>query len=116
MSLLLFPAFLSASRQFQLSRVTSLAICDTLQLENVNPVIKWPNDILTLRGKIAGILIEHGITGGNISHTIVGIGLNLNQSEFPAFPMNATSLFLETGIKSQLDALAEVLVEKIMVQ
>jgi len=55
MSLLLFPAFLSASAQFHLSRVASLALCDTLETLGVDPVIKWPNDILTRKGKIAGI-------------------------------------------------------------
>lgn len=97
MSLLLFPAFLSASEQFHLSRVASLALCDTLETLGVEAVIKWPNDILTSSGKIAGILIENGITGGNITHTIMGIGLNLNQSLFPDFQVPATSLTRETG-------------------
>lgn len=114
MSLLLHPAFLSASEQFQLSRLTSLAICDTLETEGIEPVIKWPNDILTNRGKIAGILIEHRIMGGNISHTIIGIGLNLNQSLFPDFPVRATSYILEKGIAAIPETMAEKLVEKIL--
>lgn len=97
MSLILFPAFLSASEQFNLSRVASLALCDALEEMGADPVIKWPNDILTERGKIAGILIEHGIISDHIAHTVIGIGLNLNQTEFPPFPMPATSLHLETG-------------------
>jgi BirA family biotin operon repressor/biotin-[acetyl-CoA-carboxylase] ligase len=99
MSLLLFPAFLSASSQFQLSKVASLALCDTLETLGVASSIKWPNDILSGRGKIAGTLIEHGISGSSISHSIIGIGLNLNQSEFPEFPNPATSVFLEKGIR-----------------
>ena len=114
MSLLLHPAFLSASEQFQLSRLTSLAICDTLEPEGIEPVIKWPNDILTNRGKIAGILIELRIVGGNISHTIIGIGLNLNQSVFPAFPVSATSLTLENGNIMDPNGIAETLIEKIL--
>jgi len=98
MSLLLFPAFLSASQQFQISRMASLAICDTLYPMGLDPLIKWPNDILAGEGKIAGILIEHGITGKNISHTILGIGMNLNQTKFPEFPVKATSVLLEKGI------------------
>jgi len=97
MSLLLFPAFLSASEQFHLSRVASLGLCDALEEVGVDPVIKWPNDILTARGKIAGILIEHGIISDHIAHTIIGIGLNMNQTDFPPFPVPATSLYLETG-------------------
>ena len=96
MSFLLFPAFLSASSQFHLTRVASLALCDTLKILGVDSVIKWPNDILTPRGKIAGILIENSITAGNISRTIAGIGLNLNQTVFPPFPVPASSVRLET--------------------
>ena len=97
MSLLLYPAFLSASMQFHLSRVASLALCDALGTLGIDSVIKWPNDILSGKGKIAGILIEHSITAGTISHTIVGIGLNLNQTVFPSFKVPASSLRLETG-------------------
>ena len=113
MSLLLFPAFLSASRQFHLSRVVSVAICDVLESQGVPAMIKWPNDILCSRGKIAGILMEHGISGRSISHTIAGLGLNLNQGEFPEFPQPASSLFLETGRKILPQEFAEILVERI---
>jgi BirA family biotin operon repressor/biotin-[acetyl-CoA-carboxylase] ligase len=114
MSLLLFPAFLSASHQFHLSRVVSVAICEVLESLGAFPSIKWPNDILGTGGKMAGILIEHGISGGSISHTIAGIGLNLNQTEFPEFPLAASSLFLETGRKTVPVEVAELLVQKIM--
>ena len=97
-SLLLFPAFLSASDQFHLTRVASLALIDTLKILNLAPVIKWPNDILVNRRKIAGILIENEISGLKLSHTIIGIGLNLNQTEFPHFPLEASSVALESGI------------------
>ena len=96
MSFLLFPAFLSASSQFHLTRVASLALCDALKILGVDSVIKWPNDILTPRGKIAGILIENSITAGSITRTIAGIGLNLNQTVFPPFPVPASSVRLET--------------------
>ena len=95
MSLFLKPAFLSASDQFHLSRVASLAICDILKVLGIAPHIKWPNDVLVEGKKIAGILIENGIIGKNISHTIIGIGLNLNQEAFPGFPLEATSILLE---------------------
>ena len=98
MSLLLFPAFLSASDQFYLSRVASLALIDTLKTLKLAPLIKWPNDILVNRRKLAGILIENGITGNKLSHSIIGIGMNLNQTEFPDFPLKATSVALEIRI------------------
>lgn len=114
MSILLHPAFLSASDQFQLSRLTSLALCDTLESEGLEPMIKWPNDILTNQGKIAGILIEHRIVGGKISHTIIGLGVNLNQLLFPEYPISATSFILEKGIKANPETMANRLVRRIL--
>jgi len=110
MSLLLFPAFLSASSQFRLSMVASLAITDTLESMGIAAEIKWPNDILTKKGKIAGLLIEHGISGKTISHSIIGIGLNLNQVAFPEFPVPASSVLLETEEQTIPGDLAEKLV------
>jgi len=109
MSLLLFPAFLSASEQFHLSRVASLAICDTLDSLDLAAKIKWPNDILSSKGKIAGILIEHGISGAKISFTIVGVGLNLNQTEFPEFPIPASSVKMEKGLNQEPQHVAIIL-------
>jgi BirA family biotin operon repressor/biotin-[acetyl-CoA-carboxylase] ligase len=77
--------------------VASLALCDALETLGIDAEIKWPNDILTGKGKIAGILIEHSVTAGTISRTIVGLGLNLNQKVFPPFRVPASSLRLETG-------------------
>jgi len=71
--------------------------------------IKWPNDILAEKGKIAGILIEHGITGSRISHSIIGIGLNLNQIDFPEFPLPASSVILEKGLKQKPQVVAHSL-------
>jgi BirA family biotin operon repressor/biotin-[acetyl-CoA-carboxylase] ligase len=111
MSLLLYPAFLSASSQFQVSMLVSLALCDLLDSLGASPQVKWPNDILSSRGKMAGILIEHGIMGGKLSHSIVGIGLNLNQSQFPDFPVPATSLYLDTAKKTHPEEIAGVLLQ-----
>jgi len=98
MSVLLFPVFLSASHQFALSRAVSLALCDVFQSFRIDTRIKWPNDILAGGGKIAGILIEHTVSGRSLVSSIAGIGLNLNQAVFPPFGMPATSVVLETGM------------------
>ena len=109
MSRVLFPAFLSASDQFHISRIASLAIYDFLESLELKIRIKWPNDIITENGKIAGILIEHGITEKLISHSVIGIGLNLNQSLFPEFPVRAVSLVKEKGITMEPIKAAEAL-------
>jgi len=113
-SLLLFPAFLSASDQFHLSRIASLALIDTLKFLGVSACIKWPNDILIQKRKVAGILIENGITGKKISHTIIGIGLNLNQDSYPDFPVKATSVALESGFPADRNQVATLLLESLM--
>jgi len=113
-SFLLHPAFLSASEQFMLSKVAALALFELLRDLELNPVIKWPNDLLLEEKKLAGILIEHGISGTEIKHSIIGIGLNVNQEVFPVFPRPATSLILEGKKKQKPEDLALVLEEKLM--
>jgi BirA family biotin operon repressor/biotin-[acetyl-CoA-carboxylase] ligase len=88
---------LSASSQFYISKAASLALSDAAEALGIHPVIKWPNDILTEKGKLAGILIEHSIAASWIRHSITGLGLNLNQTTFPSFQVPATSVKLETG-------------------
>ena len=115
MSYLLHPAFLSASEQFQISRLTSLAICDVLKSMKLDTFIKWPNDILTVRGKIAGIRIELGISGGSISHAILGIGINLNKLVFPSFSVQATSVIREKGNAVDPIHVADQLMKRILI-
>jgi len=114
MSLLLFPAFLSASHQFHLSKLISVAVSEVLDGMGAKSWIKWPNDILCKGGKVAGLLLEHGVSGGKLSHTIAGIGLNLNQRDFPQFPNPASSLILETGKQTVPREFAELLVHRIL--
>jgi BirA family biotin operon repressor/biotin-[acetyl-CoA-carboxylase] ligase len=109
MSVLLFPAFLSAPEQFRLARMVSLAICEMLGGLGLSPLIKWPNDILAGQGKIAGILIENSIIGNSLSHTIIGMGINLNQEKFPEFPLPATSLVREGRPPADREAAAKQL-------
>lgn len=97
MSWIVQPAFLSVSAQFQLSKTVSLAITDLLVSFGLSSSIKWPNDILCHGRKIAGILIENRIVGEQLQHSIIGIGLNINQRDFPDFSTAATSMSLEAN-------------------
>jgi BirA family biotin operon repressor/biotin-[acetyl-CoA-carboxylase] ligase len=83
--------------QFLLNTFACLSVADLLMtiigLRNV--CIKWPNDIYAGNKKIAGILIENIIRGTAWTHSIIGIGLNINQNQFAE--MNwATSIYLES--------------------
>jgi len=104
-SILLKPDFLSPESAFQLSRITSLALHEVLDTQCDGVQIKWPNDILVGDKKIAGILIENKIIGQTISHCIIGIGLNVNQTVFdPSIPA-PTSLKAEKGCHIDMDSL-----------
>ena len=65
--------------QFVLSEITSLAIVDLLADFGIEAKIKWPNDIYIGDRKICGMLIENSLRGEWIQHSIIGIGLNVNQ-------------------------------------
>lgn len=95
MSWVVFPAFLSVNQQFQLSKAVSLSISDLLENHSIPSWIKWPNDIISNSGKIGGILIENSWQGHVIRHSIIGIGININQKEFPSFPFRAVGMLTE---------------------
>ena len=69
-------------------------------------MVKWPNDIYVGDRKIAGILIEHSVSGDTLSSTIAGIGLNVNEKEFPDWIPNPTSLALLTGSEFSVEEVA----------
>lgn len=81
-----------------------------LQIPSVS--IKWPNDILSYNKKVCGVLIENKIEGTKITGSIVGIGLNVNETEFKDLPQ-ATSLFLATGVKLDLQEVLQIISETI---
>ncbi len=94
---IVFPAFLAVSDQFMLSKTVSLGIADAWSELGLSIQIKWPNDIICADKKLGGILIENTIQGAILKNSIVGIGLNMNQTTFPGFPFPATSAANETG-------------------
>ncbi|MEQ6121093.1 biotin--[acetyl-CoA-carboxylase] ligase [Reichenbachiella sp. MALMAid0571] len=82
-SIILKPTFLKIANQFELHKISSLAIHDALFPILGNKLkIKWPNDIYYGDLKLAGILIENILRGNSIEYSIVGIGLNINQLIF----------------------------------
>ena len=81
-SLVLQPTFLLASEQFWLNMAVSLAVYDSLSpFIPAGLRIKWPNDIYVNDRKMGGILIENALQGYNLAHSVVGIGLNINQTQ-----------------------------------
>lgn len=91
-SLIIKPSTIPAAQQFVISELISVAICDTLSQYTPDIRIKWPNDIYFRDQKLGGILIEHDLCGTELSRTIIGIGLNVNQPHFESDAPNPVSL------------------------
>jgi BirA family biotin operon repressor/biotin-[acetyl-CoA-carboxylase] ligase len=83
------PIYKSAFLNF----AVSLGIFKVLKEYLPEVSIKWPNDIMADEKKICGILIENSIAGTRIKHSVVGVGLNVNQFIFPKELSNATSFY-----------------------
>ena len=96
-SLLLRPADLPAKDLMSITFLSTLVIRGWLRAEGVPARIKWPNDIYVGNRKICGMLIENGLEAGRIAWSVIGIGLNLNQTDFPGELVNPTSLKRLTG-------------------
>ena len=83
----LCPTFLPVREQFLLSEAVALSLTDTFASFGIATRIKWTNDIYAGDRKLTGVLIEQNITGDTISRSAVGIGINVNQTEFdPSLP------------------------------
>ena len=93
-SIALDMSFLKAESQFLLTQIVSVTMINVLKkyLPEDSLFIKWPNDIYFNNKKIAGILIKNEIRGMMMGTSIIGIGLNVNQTSFPADLPNPTSM------------------------
>ena len=97
-----FPAF-PAVRQFAVSEAAALAIVSFLSEKGIDAMIKWPNDIYVGDRKICGILIEQKVRGSMLDGSVIGIGLDVNQTDFPQELPNPVSMSLLTGKTYQLE-------------
>lgn len=108
-SILLRPKFLEVRDQFRLSMAVALGIAEGLAVFVPSGLaVKWPNDILIEGKKVCGILIENQSQGTQLSVSIVGIGINVNQREQPV--PTAGSLVQWVGSTLDLDAVFQQLV------
>ena len=84
------------SEQIAISQITALSVVDFLALHGIEAKIKLPHDIYVGAKKICGILIENSICSNKIVWSIIGVGINVNQTTFPSSLPNPTSILLET--------------------
>ena len=92
---------------FKIMAGVCTAVCKTLVSCGVKPVVKWPNDVHVGGKKICGILIENTFSGANISRSIIGIGVNVNNVLSAQLQEIATTLSQETGKNFDVDDVAK---------
>ncbi|TPE44701.1 biotin--[acetyl-CoA-carboxylase] ligase [Pontibacter mangrovi] len=110
LSVILSPTFLAVRQQFYLNMAVSLAVLDLLREQGLEQAqVKWPNDLFFEDKKLGGILIENTINSLSLQHSIVGIGLNVNQLRFGT--STASSLACALGYTLDLEKLTVRLLE-----
>ena len=106
-------SFVNIAQHFYISMAVSLAVYEALNSLGIKKIkVKWPNDILSENKKIAGILIENVIKLNVITGSVIGIGLNVNQTDFSDLP-SATSLLLLSGQVYDLDEVLDTVLRQI---
>lgn len=103
LSLVLRPAVLTPAlptdRLGLVSLAAGLAVCEAIEAvaPALSPRLKWPNDVLLGRAKLAGVISEVTWTAG-VPTVVLGVGINVEQTQFPpSLTARATSLHLATG-------------------
>ncbi len=99
--------------QAYLNFAISIAVYKVIRSYIKKVKIKWPNDIMSEQNKICGILIENSVKSGTINKSIIGIGLNVNQVNFPKNLSHVTSLQKELKIEIDRDKLLIELINSI---
>lgn len=100
---------LAVNEQVSINQFVSLALVDVLDSLGISASIKWPNDILVGNLKISGILIENQLSNQGIQSSIIGIGLNVNQTGLSSFL--ATSILEQTKKEHVVGSIAFRLIE-----
>jgi BirA family biotin operon repressor/biotin-[acetyl-CoA-carboxylase] ligase len=107
---------LHIKHQPSIAFAVSIAIKNTLEKLQIPQIsIKWPNDIMSYSKKLCGVLIENQVEGSSIVSSIIGIGLNVNETEFPELPQ-ASSMRLSTGAVFNHDEIIELMGNEIQKQ
>ena len=106
-SILLRPAEVQANMPFVISEIASLSVKYTLDKYLTDISVKWPNDIYCNDKKIVGMLIENTILQEKISQSIIGIGINVNQTEFHSNAPNPVSMAQIAGCQFDLMAIMD---------
>ena len=91
--------------QFSMSEAVALAVVDFLAAHGIESKVKWPNDIYVADSKICGILIRHSVIGQYVSSSVIGVGINVNQTLFLSDAPNPVSMQQISGDSYDLELL-----------
>lgn len=103
-SLIIYPTLADADIISRMTALGALAVCDALRnAYQLDAQIKWPNDIIVNRRKLAGILTEAQWTGSSLATVILGMGVNVALSSVSEAVLPASSLrFPATSVEGEL--------------
>ena len=110
---LVFYENFPADKVFLVMARTAVAVCKTLESFSLKPVIKWANDVFVNGRKICGILIENSFSGKNISSSVIGVGLNVNNvlpKELSSIAISMREIF---GEEQDFDLVEKRLIENL---
>lgn len=112
LSLLVRPGkSLEVANQFRLSQTVALAVCAAMRCYGIDARLKWPNDIYVGERKLAGILIELDYSGAFVEQAIIGIGLNVNQTDFPLMERVPVSMRMLLGREFVVDDVLDTFID-----
>jgi len=114
MSIIVYPDFINVSESFKLQFLASLACVEVLTpfIDGNRVSVKWPNDVLVDQKKIAGVLIRNIFMGSVIRSSVIGFGLNVNQTDYPGLNSMVTSMKAITGQEHPVPEIRRLLYEK----
>lgn len=108
----------SAEKLSSFQAVGALTVKRTLEKLSSEIVckLKYPNDVYVKFNdsfrKISGILVEHGFSGSNCIYTIIGIGINVNESKFPD-SLSQTAISLKMlGVNHKIEMINDIIIEE----
>jgi BirA family transcriptional regulator, biotin operon repressor / biotin---[acetyl-CoA-carboxylase] ligase len=122
LSVILYPVWLPANRQFFLSMVAALAVRDVLchlrdtvggATQQIPVKVKWPNDVYIGSRKCAGILIQNTLADARLQASVIGIGLNINQMQFSSDARQPVSAAMAFGKEFDLDDVLSLLCSRL---
>ncbi|WP_338407667.1 biotin--[acetyl-CoA-carboxylase] ligase [uncultured Flavobacterium sp.] len=113
MSVLVKDFLMDTNHLFDVNIAASVAVIQALEILNIPKLsIKWPNDIMSYNKKIGGILIENSIKSDGTIISIVGLGLNVNQTNFENLP-KASSLAVTCNTNFDKEKILLKIMEKL---